>query len=927
MPSDTAKESNDPAQGNSGDSAKKDLLIKERQLAWEENRKGLALKVEVETLDFDHFKNRYSADDGLSIIEVLQGHTDVAHDIRQGKNPHTSLKEPPPPVRLRNDTETWIQRVRIQSPQLLLLLSRLTGHGDSWGRAGPRVFFRPFAAIYHYLPRMKECMSILEAHWSTAEGKGEADTSVSAAFKPLFKAEAEAEAFRPWTPVETVVGPIADSITALQHIRKYVEFVETNIVPLWDRAAGTSYRKVRFADLWMLYQPGELIYVPAASESTATEQVWPSPADMPQNIWRLHTIYRQEHMESFQCDIPAIDTEQNLVLWCYYIEFNGTSYEPYAKTFYIPAYEGLKDISTLQAFPLRFRKEAESLVGSKQELGKSFQMALTEKHLHYDGWTLTLEPTHSRSTDTANAEYVNGQVMVDFSEGHKWHHDLGAKSESVLTAWLRVDWQCATDSLPINHYGSTSSSTALEVVGKVQEIIQLEELLVGMLSDREFETNAFLRAWKAGQVTHIGDEDLVLLPRRVVGYAFRERRFLRLDVEFLSPIPTYDDAFQDLQIDPGHKQMVQAIVKTHFEKQSLHLDLVRGKGAGLVILLHGAPGVGKTATAEAVAQTNRKPLFTITCGDLGFGPDQVEDNLKRIFRLAYRWDCVLLLDEADIFLTRRDGYNVKRNAIVSVFLRVLEYYSGILFLTTNRVGLMDEAFKSRIHLSLLYQPLSREQTLGIFRTNIRKLRKAEADTLKKKAEQSPDSSALEVDAASILDYAAWHYDKHVKHRWNGRQIRNAFQIAYSFAHFDMQPGAPGDSADPAKHGDELDDYGGRPNELSVRKEPVLDARQFVLVADAILRFDSYLEATVGESDSELAFQHNWRNDNHEDDHKPVAGPASPPSYSGPHIEYSRRYRGGSRGDSGYIPLDDHPRDRLLRDLPLSLESIPSGELI
>lgn len=46
----------------------------------------------------------------------------------------------------------------------------------------------------------------------------------------------------------------------------------------------------------------------------------------------------------------------------------------------------------------------------------------------------------------------------------------------------------------------------------------------------------------------------------------------------------------------------------------------------------------------------------------------------------------------------RDDYG--RNATVSVFLRMLEYYKGILFLTTNRIGTFDEAFKSRIHLSL-----------------------------------------------------------------------------------------------------------------------------------------------------------------------------------------------------------------------------------
>ena len=61
--------------------------------------------------------------------------------------------------------------------------------------------------------------------------------------------------------------------------------------------------------------------------------------------------------------------------------------------------------------------------------------------------------------------------------------------------------------------------------------------------------------------------------------------------------------------------------------------------------------------------------------------------------------CVALLDEGDVFLEQRTLTDLDRNALASVFLRVLEYYEGILILTSNRVGTFDEAFKSRIQLS------------------------------------------------------------------------------------------------------------------------------------------------------------------------------------------------------------------------------------
>lgn len=70
------------------------------------------------------------------------------------------------------------------------------------------------------------------------------------------------------------------------------------------------------------------------------------------------------------------------------------------------------------------------------------------------------------------------------------------------------------------------------------------------------------------------------------------------------------------------------------------------------------------------------------------------------------WACVVLLDEAGVFLEERTPTDLVRNALVSVFLRVLEYYDGILILTSNRVGAFDEAFKSRMQLAVHYLTLT-----------------------------------------------------------------------------------------------------------------------------------------------------------------------------------------------------------------------------
>ena len=250
-----------------------------------------------------------------------------------------------------------------------------------------------------------------------------------------------------------------------------------------------------------------------------------------------------------------------------------------------------------------------------------------------------------------------------------------------------------------------------------------------------------------------------------------------LNIENLSEVQddeahnSQSSAFDDLVIPDEYKRTVQALVKTQAlgSGNSHQVDLVRGKGKGLIILLHGVPGVGKTSTAECVAAYTGRPLFPITCGDIGQTAQEVENMLDSIFLLARSWGCVLLLDEADVFLAKRQPDSVERNALVSVFLRTLEYYSGILFLTTNRIGSFDEAFISRIHISLYYADLDQESTLGVWDMNLNRLKRS--------------GRHIYVDNKQIKSFAKSHWKD--GHRWNGRQIRNAFQTAIALADYDF----------------------------------------------------------------------------------------------------------------------------------------------
>ncbi|KAH8662869.1 hypothetical protein BGZ60DRAFT_506493 [Tricladium varicosporioides] len=206
------------------------------------------------------------------------------------------------------------------------------------------------------------------------------------------------------------------------------------------------------------------------------------------------------------------------------------------------------------------------------------------------------------------------------------------------------------------------------------------------------------------------DKFVFLLPSTIKGFNLKTKKWLDLQVDKIS-----------LVLDNKTKGLIEALVSNQLEADK-STDLISGKGNGLILLLH--------------------------------EPEQAEQYLESVLNLGKTWDCVVLLDEADVFLEQRSLEDLQRNALVSVFLRVLEYHDGILILTSNRVGTFDEAFKSRIQLALHY-------------TNLSKFQRGEKN----------------IDFNDLRD----HEEQLAEHKMNGRQIRNAITTARQYAKWKKQP--------------------------------------------------------------------------------------------------------------------------------------------
>ncbi|KAJ7766171.1 hypothetical protein B0H16DRAFT_1523250 [Mycena metata] len=400
---------------------------------------------------------------------------------------------------------------------------------------------------------------------------------------------------------------------------------------------------------------------------------------------------------------------------------------------YIPYFKGAVRIDSLDAFPLKFHAGEAQLRETVLRRGQKWLDLIGVHHMQYNGIAAL------RVGMKLMRHNVKGRVMIDRATFHR----------------LNPNYAFPTPVPPKNEHDGNGHNARM--AGQMGYDMYGNPEVPQPMPGQAFSDGALVhsQANAAPETAEVSPDDLLLTPTVVYGFSLSDKIWLEFDVTKVAPVQWNADAFANLVLPADRKTLLRSLVEAHHEEAGFD-DFVKGKGAGLVVNLFGPPGVGKTFSAEATSEHVQRPLYVIGGGDLGTRATELDAALERVFDVATAWKAIVLIDEADVFLERRSLHDLERNAMVAVFLRHVEYYRGILFLTTNRVQAFDEAFLSRIHVALHFGELAEASRAQVWRAFVAR---AHLETV--------------IGDAQIAMLA--------KREVNGRQIKNAVRTAHSLA--------------------------------------------------------------------------------------------------------------------------------------------------
>ena len=339
---------------------------------------------------------------------------------------------------------------------------------------------------------------------------------------------------------------LTNCVEAFRELRCLIEFMDNELKTVVEDFKACRRKKVYFSDLWYLFRPGDLLYTPLDNKAD-TDVARSLDEDLPlnvrktgarfQEVWRIDaTADGRPNLRAPSTDEPNAPKVNLFRLHCYHIDLDYMrTYDTYMYSFRVEPFSGLRDISSLPFYPLKYLANADRLCSKWKARGEAFREFHTFVHKYYIGRSLTSLPNgDSPPSDRLPryAENIDSQVVIDFSEALTanpgWQaygdrdppigHALAEFQENyVVSFWTDL----AHKELSKSIYEDTYHDWGIDE--KLSDEQRLHDKLMG--NKRQVILT---------EHSELSDEHLMLLPNRVFAFVLRNRKFGKVPLHWLT---------------------------------------------------------------------------------------------------------------------------------------------------------------------------------------------------------------------------------------------------------------------------------------------------------------------------------------------------------------------------------------------------------